>query len=67
MENKTLESFLTSKQIKKGSNEEITHTEFGGKFKNRTFHINDEDYPDFKKLYFKDIIKVKNRILKKLI
>lgn len=59
MENKTLESFLTSKQIKKGSNEEITHTEFGGKFKNRTFHINDEEYPDFKKLYFKDIIKVK--------
>lgn len=30
-----LESFLTSKQIKKGSSDEITHTEFGGKFKNR--------------------------------
>ena len=54
----TLEQFLTSCSLKKDSTLELTHTEFGKTIK-RTFHIPNDKYDQYMKLYYKDIIKPK--------
>ena len=52
----TLEQFLTHHTIKKDSTQELTHTEFGKTIK-RTFHIPNDKYDQYMKLYYKDVIK----------
>jgi P4 family phage/plasmid primase-like protien len=53
---KNLESFLKDCVISKDDSRELTHTELGSTTKRR-FHISDEQYPLFMKLYHTDIIK----------
>ena len=55
---KTLEGFLIDCSLKKDSKQELTHTEFGKTIK-RTFHIPNEKYDQYMKLYYKDVIKPK--------
>lgn len=52
----TLEQFLSHHTIKKDSTQELTHTEFGKTIK-RTFHIPNDKYDQYMKLYYKDVIK----------
>ena len=54
----TLEQFLSHHTIKKDSTQELTHTEFGKTIK-RTFHIPNDTYDQYMKLYYKDVIKPK--------
>ena len=54
----TLEQFLSHHTLKKDSTQELTHTEFGKTIK-RTFHIPNDDYDQYMKLYYKDVIKPK--------
>jgi P4 family phage/plasmid primase-like protien len=52
----TLEQFLMNCSLKKDSTLELTHTEFGKMIK-RKFHIPNEKYDQYMKLYYKDVIK----------
>lgn len=54
----TLQQFLNERIIKKDSNLELTHIEYGGEFSNKKFHIKNEDYLEYKRLYYKDVLKI---------
>lgn len=54
----SLERFLAAHTIGKDATQELTHTEFGQTIK-RKFHIPSDKYENFKKLYYRDVIKSK--------
>jgi len=54
----TLDQFLLHYALKKDNTQVLTHTEFGKTIK-RTFHIPNDKYDQYMKLYYKDVIKQK--------